>query len=640
MVSCGTWKFCKKGVATAAYVVLMLVFAVGGVFAQYKEAPQLAQLVASGELPPVEERLPKEPAVVEVVEEIGQYGGTWQRAALGVNDIQLVARLSYETLVRWNHDATDVVPNVAKDYEITNDGRTFTFYLREGMKWSDGHPFTADDIEFWWNDVILNTDLTPVPPEWLTIDGELPEFVKIDDYTVQWTFPQPYGLFLRAIATRGNYDESMTTYSKHYLSQFHPNYRSEEELKALLAQEGMENWFQLFRQKMDARIHGAEVPVIWPWYVTRPSPAQPVVAERNPYYWKVDTEGNQLPYIDQVTHYVVENPEVLNLRAASGEIDMQLRHILVDNLPVFVRNAQQQDYRVLQWQGAEASNFLVYPNMFVENDTLRQLNRDKRFRQALSLAIDRNEINDLGYLGLGRPRQVGAIPLSPVYEEGVDQAYVERDLDEANRLLDEIGLTERDSEGYRLGPDGQRLSITLDLAPVFGPWPRMGELVVDYWSDIGIRAQLNVMERSLFQERAESGNWEWGVWMSDRGATPEVEPLFLLPGRGQTAYSPWFDWFSTQGRQGEPPPEGSPERLAYDLYARVKATPDQDELIELMKEIIRLNVENLWYIGTVGDMPHIVIVKNDFRNVPEVAVSDWLQKTPGNTWPEQYFWRQ
>lgn len=606
---------------------------------QYKEAPMLAQLVAQGLLPPVEERLPLEPLIVEVVEEIGQYGGTWRRAALSVTDDQIVGRLSYEGLVRWNADGSDVVPNVAKAWEVSDDGRVFTFYLREGMKWSDGHPFTADDIAFWWNDVILNEELTPVPPNWLTIDGELPTFTQVDQYTIRWEFPKPYGLFLRNLATYTNFEESMTQYPKHYLSQFHPNYTPKEQLDAMVAQAQLDEWFQLFRQRMDPRLN-PEVPVIYAWRVTRPSPAQPVVAERNPYYWKVDPEGNQLPYIDRVTHFIVENIEVLNLRAATGEIDMQLRHILIDNLPVFVENQERHDYRILMWQGADTANFLIYPNLFVEDEGLRALNRDVRLRRALSLAIDRDEINNLAYLGLGRPRQHGVIPQSQIYEEGVDQVDVERNLAEANRLLDEIGLTQRDSEGYRLRPDGTRLEITIDLTPVFGPWTKVAELIIDYWREIGIRARLNVMERSLFQERAASGSWQWAVWMSDRGLTPEVEPLFLLPGRGQTAYSPWMDWFTTNGARGEAPPEGSPERRAYEIYAQVKATTDRDELVALMRELIRLNVENHWYIGTVGDMPHIVIVKNNFRNVPEMAVSDWLQKTPGNTWPEQYFIKQ
>ncbi|NLV91891.1 MAG: ABC transporter substrate-binding protein [Firmicutes bacterium] len=615
---------------------LILVLAFTTVAFGYNEAPMLAELVKQGKLPPVEERLPKEPLVVEVLEEIGRYGGTWRRAAIGPTDVQFVARLAYEGLVRWNADGSDVVPNIAKSWDISEDGRIFTFYLREGMKWSDGHPFTADDWEFYWNDVILNEELTPAIPEWLTINGQLPEFRKLDDYTIQWEFPSPYALFIRQLAFRS--EEMVAWYPGHYLKQFHPNYVGVEKANALAKEAGLELWFQNFNAKRDSRFN-PECPVIWAWRITVPSPATTIVAERNPYYWKVDPEGNQLPYIDRVTHDIVDNIEVLNLKAAAGEIDMQLRHILWDNLPVFADNMERNNYRILMWQAAEPSNFAIYFNPFIEDEALRSLFRDVRFRRAMSLAIDREEMNDLAYLGLGRARQGGVITSSPFHVEGSELYYTERDLAEANRLLDEIGLTQRDSEGYRLRPDGRRLTINFTITPAFGPWTKAAELLVDYWKDIGVRVVISVIERTLFQERAMALDFEMSAWTNDRGLTPDVEPLLLLPGRGQSVDSPWFNWFYTNGVRGEEPPAG-PERRAYDIYAQVKNSSDVDEIAELMRELILLNMENLWYIGTVGDLPHVVIVSNKMRNVPEVAVSDWLQKTPGNTWIEQYFFAE
>jgi len=619
-------------VRKALFFALVLVLTFSAVALGYNEAPMLAERVKEGKLPPVEERLPKKPCVVDVVDEIGQYGGTWRRAALSPTDIQTNARLTYETLVRWNADGSDVIPNVAERYEISEDGRTFTFYLREGMKWSDGHPFTADDFEFWWNDVVLNPELTPVYPEWLTINGQLAEFRKLDQYTIQFEFPSPYALFIRQMAYQG---EGVTQYPKHYLSKFHPNYVGLEKANALAVEAGLEMWFQNFNAKRDPRFN-PECPVIWAWIITVPSPATTVVAERNPYYWKVDAEGNQLPYIDRITHDIVDNIQVLNLKAAAGEIDMQLRHLLWDNLPVFADNMERNNFRILMWQSAEPSNFVIYFNPWCKDEGLRELFMDVRFRRAMSLAIDREEMNELAYLGLGRARQGGVISSSPFFVEGSDLNYVERDVAEANRLLDEIGLTRRDSEGYRLLPDGRRLTINFTLTPAFGPWTKAAELAVDYWKDIGIRVIVSVLERTLFEERANGLDFEMSPWTNDRGLTPDVDPLFLLPGRGQGVDSPWFRWFVTQGRTGEEPPAG-PIRQAYDLYGKVKNAADVDEIAGLMQELVKLNNEQLWYIGTVGDLPHIVIISNRMRNVPEVAVSDWLQKTPGNTWPEQYY---
>ncbi|NMB45190.1 MAG: ABC transporter substrate-binding protein [Firmicutes bacterium] len=618
---------------------LVLVFAVAVTMlfssmaaAKYNEAPVFGKLVAEGKLPPVEERLPKEPLVVTPVDEVGQYGGVWRRVATGPNDVQLHARLSFEALVRWNADGSDIMPNVAKSWDVSEDNRVFTFYLREGMKWSDGHPFTAADIEFYWNQVILNEDLTPVAPMWLCREGNLAEFRVIDDYTIQWEFSHPYRLFLRMLAYWG---ETMTQYPKHYLSQFHPDFVDIDTLTEMAKKEQREAWFQLFEDRRELR-RNVDVPVITAWKTTVPPPAMTLVAEHNPYYWKVDTAGNQLPYIHKMHHDIVDNLEILNLKAATGEVDMQLRHILIDNLPVFAENAEQYGFQIFQWLSAEGSNYMLYPNYFHKDLAKREVFRDTRFRRALSLAIDRDEINNLVYLGLGRPRQVGAIPVSPFYEEGVDELYATRDVDEANRLLDEIGMSKRDSEGYRLLPNGEKFTVTIIHSPVFGNWARVSEMIVDYWSQIGIRTVVNVVERTLFEERSTAADFDYAVWTSDRGLTPDVEPVFLLPGRGQAVNSPWVQWLETNGVKGEAPPEG-PMLEGYETYKQVLDASSDEEIATLMKRLIYLCNSEQWFTGVVGDLPHIVIVTNEMRNVPKVAVSDWLQKTPANTWPEQYY---
>lgn len=615
--------------------VAFFVLTAGVGAAQYKEAPQLAELVRAGKLPPVEERLPQEPLVVEVVEEIGQYGGTWRRAALGQGDIRLRDRLTYENLIRWSMDGSDVVPNIAKSWDISEDGRVFTFYLRKGIRWSDGHPFTADDLEFWWKDVIMNQELSPVVPGWLVISGKPAEFTKIDQYTIRFEFVEPYGSFLRQMA---HYGYLIGQYPKHYLKQFHANYVSKDELTQQAQEAGLEMWHQLFSNKQNT-VTNPEIPVILAWKTKRITPSEHI-AERNPYYWKVDAEGNQLPYIDTVRHDLVANAEVLNLKAASGEIDMQLRHIMWGNLPVFVENSEKHNLRILHWPG-EASNALLFTNPYHTDPVMKKLLRDVRFRKALSLAIDRNEINELAYLGLGYPTLGGVVPQSPYYVPGADKKYIERDIDEANRLLDELGLTKRDEEGYRMRPDGNPLVLTVPIANVFGPWTVVGELLVDYWSEVGLRATIDVLERSLLTERLGTFEWDISIWTNDYALTPDVDATRLLPTPPYfSAFGPWHQWFETGGARGEAPPEGSPERRAYELYEQARTVPDPERRVELMKELVELNSEQLWNIGTVGGVDHVVIVKKNFRNVPEKAHSDWLQLTPGNTWPEQYFWRK
>jgi peptide/nickel transport system substrate-binding protein len=607
---------------------------------QYNEAPMLAELVQQGELPVVDERLPTNPRVIDVTEEIGEYGGIWYRVAVGPGDAGIInSRLSYETLVRWSADGSTVVPNVAESYEINDDATEFTFHLREGMKWSDGEPFTADDFVFWYEDIILNTDITPSIPSWWRdpVTGDPGVIEKVDDYTFVIKFANPYGLLILILA--GPSALSLTDAPKHYLSQFHPNYTDQAELDSMFQEAGFENWYQLFGNRRDWQ--NAERPHIWPWNPSRVPPEVPIVAERNAYYWKVDPAGNQLPYLDRIQFDVVENADLLNLKAVAGEIDMQLRHILWNNYPLFIDNAEAGDYRVIRWGLAEGSNCLLHPNMNHKDPVLRELFGNRDFRIALSVGINRSQINELAYQGFGTPRQASLIPESPYYKEEHATRYAEHDPDQANQLLDEIGLTERDSDGFRLRPDGTPLSITIEYAPIFGPWRDAVQMITDHWQDIGIRGIPKEEDRTLFNERGLAGEeMEMGVWIMDRCLTPLIEPWYFFPYRGGTPPSTagqWWDWYQSRGERGEEPP--TEVRRQYELYDQIKgATPD--DLPALAEEFFDNASENIWFIGTVGILPHVGVVKNNFRNVPEQAVSDWLQQTPGNTNVEQYFKRQ
>jgi peptide/nickel transport system substrate-binding protein len=272
---------------------------------------------------------------------------------------------------------------------------------------------------------------------------------------------------------------------------------------------------------------------------------------------------------------------------------------------------------------------------------LRQLMADKNFRIALSHGINRTQINELAYQGFGTPRQASLIPESPYYKEEHATRYAEHDPDLANQLLDEVGLTERDGEGFRLRPDGQPLSITIEYAPVFGPWRDAVQMITDHWQEIGIRGIPKEEDRTLFNERGLAGEeMEMGVWIMDRCLTPLIEPWYFLPYRGGTPPSTaglWWDWYQSRGEQGEEPP--AEVQRQYELYDLIKGAT-AEELPALAEEFFDNASENLWFIGTVGVLPHVGVVKNNFRNVPENAVSDWLQQTPGNTNVEQYFKQQ
>ncbi len=613
--------------------------ATGREIAEFNEAPMLAELVETGKLPPVEERLPEEPVVVVPVEEVGQYGGTWRRVAIGVGDVGTLfsQRLTYENLVRWSADGKKVIPNVATEWVVSDEGQTFTIHLRKGIKWSDGEPFTADDIMFWYEDVLLNEELSPTFPVWLTVEGKPGRVEKVDDYTVAFKFDAPYGLFMQILAAPQAL--GITQYPAHYLKQFHINYVPEDRLEAMAKEEGFDYWYQLFWNKQNWQ--NPDCPQIWAWVITTPPPSPTVIATRNPYYWKVDIAGNQLPYIDKVRFDITENIEVLNMKAMAGEIDMQFRHIIWTNYTLFMENRDKGDYRVLKWTSAEGSNALLMPNLNHKDPVLRELFENVDFRRALSLAIDREEIDQIAYLGMGKPKQAAVIPQCPYYKPEYERAYADYDPTMANQLLDNIGLTERDKDGFRLRPDGKTLAVTIEYTPLFGPWTDVTTMVKNYWEAIGVKTLLKEESRELFSTRAQAGELDIGIWVMDRCFTPLVEPLYWLPGMGggtppNNAIEYWR-WYTTGGKEGEEPPEDIIK--VYQLYDEAKSTTDETTRTNCAHEIMRLNAENLWVIGTVGDLPQIVIVKNNFRNVPENAIQDYLQLSPGNTFPEQYFFK-
>jgi peptide/nickel transport system substrate-binding protein len=608
----------------------------------YNEAPTLAEMVEAGELPPVDERLPADPLVHTPVEMVGQYGGTWRRAAVGPGDVQLTARLSYENIIRWNMDGSAMVPNVAKDWEVSDDGTAFTFHLREGMKWSDGEPFTADDIMFLIEDHWGNEELSPSGvPSWLKMGDEPVQAEKVDDHTVRLTFAQPNGLFLTLMASANGLNFFRPA---HYLKQFHPHYTDKEEIQAMAEEAGHEFWYQLYNDKggNPGRTRDElDLPTIYAWKVKVPPPDSPTVVERNPYYWKVDTEGNQLPYIDMIEHTIVENAEVLNLKAVAGELDMQLRHINFSNFPLFQDSKEQGDYRVLQWTRGYITDSVIAPNVAHKDPVMREILGDKRFRWALSHGIKRDEIIESVYLGMAEPNQVSPLSSSPFYWEEQAKNRLEYDPELANSLLDEMGLTEKDGDGYRLRPDGERLSITYEYAPIFGAWGDIGELLSAQWKELGIELLVTEEARQLFYERKQANEHDMGVWTGNGEFNPLIGPRWFLPENNESIQATVYaQWFNSNGAEGEEPPEGSDIRKTREIYEEIKVTVDPDKQQELFRQILELNKENLWVLGIATAPPEVVIVKNYFRNVPDNAVSDWNLLTPGATAPEQYFMEQ
>ena len=329
-----------------------------GIPKKFSEAPILAALVKAGKLPPVAQRLPEAPMVIKPLHEIGKYGGIWRRAFTGVADLENGNRIcSTDKPIFVDYTGTVAKPCVAKTWKMSDDGKVFTLTFRKGMKWSDGTPFTADDVMFWYEDIYLNKELLPIPPTELTVNGKVGKIEKVDDYTIAFVFPEPYYLFETIVAgdaqiacgpATGAYRPSgiMGLYApKHYLKNYLPKYVSQDQLQRQVADAKMGSWVSLFRFKFSWCLN-PEVPTLTPWKTVNPINTPQWVLERNPYYFAVDTAGNQLPYWDKIVMTLAENLEVLNLRAVAGEYDWQSRHIQLPKLPVLLENQKKGNYKV------------------------------------------------------------------------------------------------------------------------------------------------------------------------------------------------------------------------------------------------------------------------------------------------------
>ena len=488
----------------------------------FQEAPILTERVSRGELPPVAERLPDDPLVIVPPQQTGPYGGTWTRMATGPKDINIVeARLAYDGLVRWGPMADRILPNLATRWTIEDSARTFTFWLRKGVRWSDGHPFTAEDIEFWHEDVLNNSEITPVVPRDFKREGQVMGFEKVDDHTVRFRFASPNGLFIQALASGRGYE--MVRHAKHYMKRFHPRYTPLSKLETQAKSRGFDLWVKLYEDSWQWR--NIEAPRLWPWVVTEPPPTRPCVWERNPYYWKVDPEGNQLPYIDRMT-FEIFDPETINFKAINGEMGMQGRHLELNNYPLFMEGRKKGGYHINRWINSSMGYNAIALNLNHSDPFMKSIIHKREFRIALSHAIDRNEMSEADYFGKAEPRQVAPLPSSPYYSESLEKAYLEYDPELSRRMLDAIGLTDKNSDGLRLRPDGTPIVIRLETTSLNN---RVLERVSGYWTAVGIRTEIKEEARQLFYERKRGLLHDGGIWGAGNGQFPLVDPRWHLP---------------------------------------------------------------------------------------------------------------
>lgn len=602
-----------------------------------KEAPGMVDAVAAGSLPPVEERIPVDPMVVEPFDETGQYSADVHRCLKGASDLTGYRVIVRDNLVCWSYatGAMTIENNIANKWQVTPDGKEYTFTLRQGLKWSDGEPFTVDDFMFYYEDVLLNQEIVPTFPSWLSSGGEPGVYEKVDDYTLKVSFAAPYGIFPMFLCFRAGSGDSFDC--KHYLSAFHPGYAEKDALDKAVSDAGFEQWFQLYGDRNNYTIQ-TELPIAKAWQVSIPFPGQQMISDRNAFYWKVDTEGKQLPYFDQMINDYAADNEALALKAIAGEIDFQYRSIGYADYSLFKENEEDGNYTVLQWIGGSFPS--VYVNQSVKDLALRELFQNQDFRHGLSQGIDRREINELMFYGQAIPGQPCAWEGDLYWKPEFNKTAIDFDPAKANALLDSVGLDQKDGDGFRLRPDGERLELLITCYPSEMGVPAIDifNKIAEYWqTNLSIKAAAEEVERSLWSERALAGDLMMPGY-DIANALWVIDPLWFVPTSASTYWAGLYGlWYSTGGKGGEEPPQEYMNLI--DLYESLKAEPDQAKQIEYGQAILEQHNEKVYIIGVVKLPFQPMIRHNTIVNCLDVAPAEYRNYHESITWPSQ-LWRK
>ena len=613
---------------------------------EIKESPMLAALVKEGKLPPLEKRLPADPLVVRPVDQLGNYGGSLRLALLG-NDWGYAGRyMAYEHLVRWTPDWKGIIPNIASKFEVSPDGRSYTFYLRKGIKWSDGQPFSAADFEFWYNDIVMNNDITTNRSGWMSTGGEVFKFEKLDDYTIRYTFKQPFGFFLEQAA----HFSTPLYVPAHYLKLFHNKYNLQADEAAKKA--GFATWKEKFAFEAGGTAStsaNANKPVInaWIWKV---SPGQGsatrAYAERNPYYWKTDTSGRQLPYIDAIDWAVLSDSQVLLLSVMNGEIDHIDQHITTAvNKSVLFENKDRGAFRFIETTPTAPNALTIMFNQNHPDPIRRKIFEDKNFRIGMSYAINRKEVIDIVFLGQATAAQVSPRPDSEFYREKMAKQYLEYDVAKANEYLDKAGLTKRDAQGFRLMSNGERLSIIFENDVVRTTYIDALELMKKHWAAVGIDVQQKTMDRSLYEERIRKALlWDATMHRFGGGTGSELltDPRYFIPiNVGTSMYAmAWSTWYTNpKGLNSSIKPEEPPAdiKAALAAYDELKTSGDKKRQADLMNKILDSAQERFYTIGICWEPSEYGIAKNNLRNIPNSYPWSAAYSNPAPTNPAQWF---
>lgn len=620
--------------ATAAATTASNATAVPG--SKYKEAPETADMVKAGTLPPVDQRLPVDPCVGILdgyEQQTGIYGGTLAMASSTTQCLR-------QALLTLTQDATKLIPELAKSWKFSDDGKVLSVTLREGMKWSDGKPFTTEDVMYWFTAYVMNDVLVPVKPNAWTVNGEFMDVVKIDNFTFEARFAGPYysaHYGMSNVGQRGHQAAGTNAWHlpKHFFEKYHIDTNPDAEKLAKDA--GYETWNAYFAYWATTEPLVPTLPTLQAWNMIEKTVTGSTF-KRNPYYHKVDPQGNQLPYINGVIYTPAADTKAHTMQMVSGQIDFEAWGIGLPDFPVLKQEGEKGGFEV--WLGGDTWNawsaYWLNEN-FKGNPEIAKIFQDKRVRQALSVAINRQEINDKNLLGAGIPTQVTVWNKASYFVQAYADAYAQYDPAMANKLLDEAGLSKRDAEGFRLFLNGEPMTIIIDLINDMPHWVPTGELVKSYWDAVGVRTVVNNGDRNLIWSRLSGGELQIFTWVMD-GEHPFILESAKWNNHRLSWWAPeWAAWIDTKGASGLEPPQEIKDLVA--LCETIPGT-SADKMGDLMKTIWKDQAENIRCIGTVGYAGKPVYAKVKLGNMNKAAFAD--NHDTGGTrgyWAELFYWK-
>jgi peptide/nickel transport system substrate-binding protein len=586
-----------------------------------REPPYLQPLIEAGKIPELAQRLPYKPRVVNLAgmgREAGKHGGVIRTLIGGQKDIRMMTINGYARLVGYD-EKLNFQPDILESVEPVED-RIYTFRIRDGHKWSDGELLTPEDFRYMWEDVLSNEDLAPggYDPS-LLVNGKPPVFEVVDRLTVRYTWEGPNPDFLPMLAAAQPISLALPA---HYMKQFHKKYQDGDKLDKLVKDNEVKNWKSLhIKMARQYRPENPDLPTLDPWRNTTPPPAEQFVFERNPFFHRVDENGLQLPYFDKFL-LNVSSSAIVPAKTGAGESDLQFTGIDFSDY-TFLKDAERRfPVKVGLWKRTQGSRIALLPNLNVGDDVWRKVLQDVRVRRALSLAIDRREINLAVFYGLAKESADTVLPESPLFKEEYQHAWIAHDPVKANQLLDEAGLAERGDDGVRLLPDGRPAQVVVETAGESTLETDVLELVTDHWNNIGISLFIRTSQRDVFRSRAIGGQIMMAVWNGlDNGVpTADMNPGQLAPtSDSQLQWPVWGLHFMSNGEKGSAPdlPEAARQ---VELLGKWRSSTTLEARSAAWQEMLHTFTDQVFSIGIVNQALQPVLSARRMRNIPEAGL--------------------